>query len=341
MIYILLQYLVRFALFCYYRDISLRGWQKARKGRSTMFLANHQNGLMDPLILAAFLPHRPYFLTRADVFRGRVFSSFFNFLRMIPVYRLRDGLGQLEKNQRIFARCSQLLQQDQALALFPEANHNLRRQVRPLSKGFVRILHLTAEKAPDKEIYIVPVGMNYQDAESFPDRVALEFGELIPFREFFRQTDLATSIKLLKGEVSQALEKLTTHISPETDYDKVMAYLHSRDVDFTRPELVNELIRKYPAGKATQRNGKGSGLLIKPLFTLLNFPVIIFWRMLVVPRIPEPEFTATYRFVYGLFALPIYYLLVFTSATYFGSAVLGTGLAGGLFLFNLAYVRAG
>ena len=91
---------------------------------------------------------------------------------MIPIYRIRDGRESLKNNQAVFDLCSDLLQQKEAILMFPEANHNLKRRVRPLSKGFTRILFNTLLQAPETDIQIVPVGINYKDAVRFPDQVA-------------------------------------------------------------------------------------------------------------------------------------------------------------------------
>ena len=59
---------------------------------------------------------------------------------MLPVYRIRDGWGNLNKNTAIFSKSALLLSEDEAVVVFPEGNHNLRRTVSPLSKGFTRVV---------------------------------------------------------------------------------------------------------------------------------------------------------------------------------------------------------
>ena len=41
-------------------------------GTPTIFIGNHQNGLMDPMPICAFVPQQVHWLTRADVFWNRV-----------------------------------------------------------------------------------------------------------------------------------------------------------------------------------------------------------------------------------------------------------------------------
>ena len=64
----------------------------------------------------------------------------------MPIYRIRDGVQQLGKNQEIFEQCFSILNKQKALMIFPEGSHNRKRTIRPLSKGFTRILYGTLEK---------------------------------------------------------------------------------------------------------------------------------------------------------------------------------------------------
>ena len=139
-LYVAFKGLIRAGFRCYYKEIRMEDMDRVPSKGPVMLLPNHQNGLMDPLLYAAFARGKPYFLTRSDVFGNKVLKWIFEGLRMMPIYRLRDGRQTLERNQEVFERCAALFAQGEQLLLFPEANHNLRRQVRPLSKGFTRTL---------------------------------------------------------------------------------------------------------------------------------------------------------------------------------------------------------
>jgi len=211
-LYLLIQKITRLSLYCYFREIQLHGLDEVPRNRPVLFLANHQNALLDPLIIAACTDLRPYFLTRSDVFTNTYLSGFFQFLRMLPIYRLRDGRNTLTKNEAVFAKCTRLLEQQQAIFLFPEANHNLQRRVRPLSKGFTRIICSALDTDPSMDLYLVPIGINYENASAFPDRVAYYFGRAISARDLYDPNDLQGSIAALKQSVFEGLKKGTTHI---------------------------------------------------------------------------------------------------------------------------------
>ena len=342
-LYDLTQKIAAFGLFCYYREIQLHGVRGVPSDKPVMFLANHQNALMDPLVIAAYTSFRTYFLTRSDIFINPLVNRIFSFLRMLPVYRMRDGRDTLERNLVIFENCTQILEEGGRILIFPEANHNIMRRVRPLSKGFIRILFAALDKDDHLYVLLVPVGINYEDASGFPDRVAFYFGQPISSRELYTQTDLQGSIVRFREAVSSALKINTTHIDEELDHDEVQDYLSSLHIDYLDPRATNEAVGQFE--KNLPRPGKKDpallALLLRTFFLMVNAPVILIWRVLLKPRILEVEFVSTIRFAYVLVAQPIFYVLLWWACAHFSNASLATAVVMGHFLFNLLFVRWG
>ena len=213
-LYSAIKSVVKAGLHCYYKKIEIVGMENVPKDKPVLFLPNHQSALMDVLLIVTDCNRKPYFLTRSDIFGKPFLDAIFNFFRMIPIYRIRDGRHALPKNEAIFDKCADILKRKSALAMFPEANHNLKRSVRPLSKGFTRILFRALEKYPDLDIQLVPVGLNYKDAVRFPDEVSLYYGTPIALQSIYQETDLPSTVIRLKESITQNLQRLTTHIPP-------------------------------------------------------------------------------------------------------------------------------
>ena len=312
--YLVIWVWIRTALTFYFSKIKIEGLHNVPSGKPIMFLANHQNALLDALLIATHCSRKPYFLTRSDVFKTTLLKAFFEFLQMIPVYRIRDGKNSLAGNNAIFERCSKLLQGREAILLFPEGNHSLKRRVRPLSKGFTRILFLALENNPSLDIGIVPIGVNYANAEKFPDKAALYYGKEIRVQDFFNKEDLSGSVGRLKEEVYHQLKKLTTHIEEESSYGDIVRKLNSAKVDYLDPMEVNLILEKeaFPYHESIGKLEIGpKNYILKAVFFILNFPMIIIWSKLIKPKVSEPEFLSTTRFMYGLIFYPFFYLLLF------------------------------
>src|SRR5690606_5992673 len=100
-------------------------------------------------------------------------------VNMLPVYRVRDGWSTISKNNYIFKTCTEKLKQNQTVSLFPEGNHHINRTVRPLSKGFTRIIFETLNSYPNLDLQVVPIGLNYLEGTTYGDSVALHYGSPI------------------------------------------------------------------------------------------------------------------------------------------------------------------
>ncbi|MBM1106373.1 1-acyl-sn-glycerol-3-phosphate acyltransferase [Aurantibacter crassamenti] len=340
-IYKLLKFWIRTSLHLYYGKIKLKGLENVPIDKPVLFLPNHQNALLDPLLIAVDCNRKPYFLTRSDVFKTSIFKSLFEVVRMIPIYRIRDGRDSLKYNDAVFEKCAKLLVHNESLLMFPEANHNLQRRVRPLSKGFTRILFRALELQADLDIQLVPVGLNYLKGEGFPDKVAIYFGKPIALQDVLIEKNERESIENIKQNVSQALQSLTTHIA-EDNYEETIEKLSANNADFLNPIQTNKLNSNLNSAQGSKQFSGGKSLfgkLLFPLFVLVNLPVILLWKLWLKPKVWEPEFTATLRFALSLIVFPIYYLLLFAVLSFsFGIEVsLSAVLA--LFVFNWAYVK--
>lgn len=311
-LYSIIKKCTQFAFFLYYRKVLLLGTENIPSNRPLLLLPNHQNALLDPLILAAYSKRKPYFLTRSDVFANSILRTFFDLLRMMPIYRIRDGRANLGKNQAIFDRCARLLVQGGSLVLFPEGDHNIQRRVRPLSKGFTRILFLALDHDPKLDIALMPVGVNYVNASGFPDAVAFYFGKPIFLQEYL-QEDRSATVEQLKHVVYERLKSLTTHIEDEERYEEIAAELERVKAPYLEPGIVNEILENWGERDSDRQESSNPfwARLWDLLFILLNLPMILLWRLGPKRLVPEIEFRTTFRFLFAVVAFPLFYIGLF------------------------------
>ncbi len=360
--YRLLKFWITSGLYLYYGKIKISGLENIPRNGPVLFLPNHQGALMDVLLIVTDCHRKPFFLTRSDVFERTSLKKFFAYLRMLPIYRIRDGRESLKKNQAVFDECVRLFQKRHALVMFPEASHNIKRRVRPLSKGFTRILFNTLDKTPELKIHIIPVGMNYRSNTGFPDKVALCYGTPILAHALYDSMVVQESSNRIRDAVSESLKKLTIHIADEENYDATLQKLDALGVDYLKPKVTNEAIKKLDAlgvdclkseetnaaiknmdssycSAMNLKNQTALNAFFKGFFNILNFPVLILWRTWIKPKVWEPEFMGTMRFGFALMAYPIYYGILFVVLAAIWNAALGCTAIVALFLFNWAYVR--
>lgn len=301
---------IRLGLFFYYKKIKLVNIENVPKTGAVMFLGNHQNALMDALFIAARSGRFTYFLTRASVFQNVIIEKILRSLLMIPVYRVRDGWSKISKNKAIFRDCGKLLGQNNALSLFPEGSHNIKRMVRPLSKGFTRIIHEALDQYPDIELNLVPVGFNYKNAEKFGDSVSIYFGDPITVKSE-DTANKTESVAVLKEMVYNNLCHLTTNV-PTDNYVATHSKLEQLNVDFLNPLAVNNCIASNFEFCETSKSVEVS--MIKKFFKFwliiaLIVPYLI-WKFKVQTKIKEIEFMATFRFALAITLVPIFVLTI-------------------------------
>ena len=306
LLYYFLKIYIKIGLFFYSKKITILGEKNVPKKGAILFVANHPNALIDPLLIATNTKRKIHFLVRAAVFKKKIIAKLLNLVGLMPIYRIRDGIKQLSKNDAIFNDCQELLKNNKALLIFPEGSHNRKRTIRPLSKGFTRIIYGALEKYPDLIIHIIPVGITYQNSSSYPSKVTVAFGKPILANNFYTAEDKNTLIKELKNKISNQLKKLTVHINDDENYSSIISVLNKTTIDFTDVNNSNKIIEKgkYPAKRKKEKRNK---LLLLVIIINSLIPFLI-WKSLS-KKIPEIEFTDTFRFAIGITLFPFFYAL--------------------------------
>ena len=298
--YYLFKLLIKFSLFFYTRKVIIKGKENIPKKGALLFMVNHPNGLIDPLIVAVNNPRIQHFLVRASAFKKPLIKRFLESLNLIPIFRIRDGVKQLEKNTEVFEKCFDLLNQQKALMIFPEGSHNHKRNVRKLSKGFSRIVFGALDRNPELKIHIISVGVTYQNPSIYPSDVCVYFGTPILANDFYNPQIIHSEIKRLKEAIRSQLKTLSVHIPLDENYEKTLSKLTSENVDFTEIEKVNLMIKtKNIIGRRKKINYVS---LIKPIIILNCIIPWFIWKY-VESKIEEFEFIDTFR--YGINSITV------------------------------------
>ena len=304
----------------YFKKILISGTKNIPKNKAILFVANHQNALIDPLLIGAISPRELNFLTRADVFNKPLIKALLSTVNMMPIYRIKDGRSGLSKNEEVFQKCYKILNKNGTILIFPEGNHNIQRRLRILSKGFTRIILGTFENNPDQEIVVIPIGINYTNAKKFASSVHLVFGEPIPVHHEPTENNLNEASSKLKNEVSEAMKKLITHIESSEHHDKIAAAF--KEEEFLHPSKVNEKLHGIDHTHKEITTEENQFHFLRPLVMANSVIPIMVWKKLS-PKIKEEEFIATWRFTIGITLFPICYMIQAGIIAYFFNGLTG------------------
>jgi 1-acyl-sn-glycerol-3-phosphate acyltransferase len=315
--YKIIRKIAHFGLLFYFKKIEVIGKENLPKNRPILFVANHRNGMIDPILIATHLPVIFYFLTRASAFKNPIANFLLRSINMIPIYRIRDGVDSLQKNQEVFEACFTIFKQNESVLIFPEGNHGFPRRVRSLSKGFTRIAFGFLEKNADKELYIVPVGLNYENMLKPFKKTSIYIGEPILAHQFYDALDENSGIEKLKSEVFNALTKLTTHIEPLEKHDVIERKLKSEGINFTNPTIANQRVAalinsELPIVESNTNFKKTKPFVlqfISLLFVANTIIPILFWQW-IKPKVKDIVMLSTYRFGLSVALIPLSYFIM-------------------------------
>jgi len=298
-------------IFCYFQKIKVTGTKNIPANGAVMFISNHPNALLDPLLIGLTNKRSSNFLARAGVFKNKTIIKFFTMMKMLPIYRVRDGWSNLSKNEAIFETCYDLLYQKEAIVIFAEGSHNIKKRIRPLSKGFTRILFGTLDKYPQLPITIIPVGINYTSSQNFPSQVGIHYGSPITVADFYSKNDLKNSVDTLKKEVSNTLKKLTVHIEDQENYSLIKNNLDNLKVDYLNPLTTNKIIKNTEVKALKEKRVNSPINWLTPLYLIIVLNSLIPWFLWkkASKNIDEIEFFSTFRFAFYITLFPLFYIL--------------------------------
>ncbi|HMB91834.1 MAG TPA: lysophospholipid acyltransferase family protein [Rhodothermales bacterium] len=188
----MLRWLVFRLVKLFYSRIVGRGREHVPVDRPAIFVANHPNGLLDPVLMMIGLRRPVWFLAKSTFFANPVGKWMMETFGALPVFRKRDegkpGGPQGDaraRNEQTFARSRALLRDNEALALFPEGTTHSDAQLRELRTGAARIaLSAEDEAGWHLGLQIVPVGLWYEDKTTFRTSVVLAVGEPFTLNDY-------------------------------------------------------------------------------------------------------------------------------------------------------------
>ncbi len=133
----------------YYGEFVINGKENLPEGGPVIYTSNHTNALMDPLAIMSVLPSRTpvVYLARSDYFKDRWIRRLMLYFKILPAFRMREGLSGVDKNYEVFDHCLEVLAHDKPLGMMPEGSQGFSKEIRQLAKGTFRIAFAAQEKA--------------------------------------------------------------------------------------------------------------------------------------------------------------------------------------------------
>lgn len=208
----------------YYRRVIVYGRENIDLSASNIFAPNHQNALMDALAVLFTHKGQPVFLARSDIFRKKFMAKLLYFLKMLPVYRIRDGFSSLKENDEIFEKTIDVLKNRNGLVILPEGDHAGFRRLRQLKKGICRIA-FQAEEATgyNLKIKIIPVGLEFSHYNRYRQVLTVVYGHPVEVSDYIEsyRTSPEKAFNELRDRLADEIRNLIVHIESKEDYEAI------------------------------------------------------------------------------------------------------------------------
>ncbi len=207
----------------YYSEFIVVGYENIPENTPVIFAPNHINALMDALAVLAAVPFKMpiVFLARADIFNNKTAAKILRFTKIMPAFRMRDGMENLGKNNEIFERCIEVLDNKKALGIMPEGNQGYERKIRPLVKGIFRIAFAAQQKyGTQPGVKIIPVGIDLGDYVKARKHIIVNFGKPIEISEYMNSfnENPVNATNELRSRLKNDLSNLTMDLGTEKYY---------------------------------------------------------------------------------------------------------------------------
>ena len=184
-----------------FSHISMEGLENLPKEGAVLIAPNHVAAMMDPMLVMLICPGPVAFGARSDIFANPKIAKILRWLRIVPIARERNGLSEVAKNYEIFDEIVDCLDHETPFCLYAEGTHRPERGMMPVKKGIFRIAKIACEKL-DKPVWMVPMGLDYEDFFGAQGRAAVRIGEPIDIRAEFARREAAG---MNEGEIYREL----------------------------------------------------------------------------------------------------------------------------------------
>lgn len=177
-------WLNRVALGAFFQRVEVEGRENvpAEGSGPLVVVANHVNGLIDPMLVLGSTPLFPRFLGKSTLWDIKPLRPILEGAKVIPVYRRQDKGVDTSRNREAFAASRRVLTEGGVICLFPEGKSHNRPTLAPLKTGAARMAleaegEALAEGGTPAGVRFLPIGLSFDAKEKFRSRALVEIGE--------------------------------------------------------------------------------------------------------------------------------------------------------------------
>ncbi|MBI3270525.1 MAG: 1-acyl-sn-glycerol-3-phosphate acyltransferase [Planctomycetes bacterium] len=240
LLYRFLRLVVHAVVRVFYRRVEIVGAERIPTGRPLLFVGNHVNAIVDPILISMVTSMEMRFLAKAPLFKTLALGPLLRLTNAIPVYRRdpRDYPGGVVPEElphdEMFRAAYDTLAQGRHLCLFPEGISHANPRLQELKTGAARILlGAEARNGYRLDVHVVPVGLTFENQGLFRSKVLVQVGNPFSGRACFdlHRSDAAEAVRRLTEDIDRGLHDVTLNFETEAERDFFLStaeVLHGR-----------------------------------------------------------------------------------------------------------------
>ncbi|WP_462255056.1 1-acyl-sn-glycerol-3-phosphate acyltransferase [Ferruginibacter sp.] len=210
MLYSFVKIIARLAIKIYCRNITINKEEILQQNGPLLLAVNHPNSFLDAIIFCTLFDKPVYSLARGDAFKNNFFAKVLYSLKLLPVYRVSEGVENLEENYKTFEECKKIFRQNGIVLIFSEGRCINEWHLRPLKKGTARLAISSWQDGID--LKVLPVGINYSSFKKFGKNLHIFFGDFITAKNIDDANGHGKNIQSFNASLLQQLQPFVFEI---------------------------------------------------------------------------------------------------------------------------------
>lgn len=213
MLYAFLKILVSLFRPLFFRSIRINRPELLLKNGPLLICSNHPNSFLDAVLLDTLFHQPIWSLARGDVFRNAFLTKILTAIKILPVYRVSEGVENLSTNYETFDACKKIFRQNGLVLIFSEGLCINEWHLRPLKKGTARLaMSSWNDNIP---LEILPVGINYSSFRSFGKDLVINIAPPVNQVQFNLAGSEGQQIQQFNSILTRNLQPLVFEIAPD------------------------------------------------------------------------------------------------------------------------------
>jgi 1-acyl-sn-glycerol-3-phosphate acyltransferase len=211
MIYRILRWITGIAIHWFYSEIRVLGRERIPQKGPLLIAVNHQNALVDSLIVAWVVPRQVAMTAKATLVGNPLIAVLFRLLNVVPLRRISDEAGKSggfpidrSRNHEAFREIGKLLDRGGAVLIFPEGKSHNEAGLEPLKTGLARLALQARDHHGIKGVQILPLGLVFEAKGTPGTVVGVRVGTAIEMDSWTGTDHLA-----LTGKIANELRSVS------------------------------------------------------------------------------------------------------------------------------------